>query len=81
MKVYFVRHGSTNSLENNISQPNQEPLNEKGLSQAKELAKRFSHQKIDLIISSSHLRAVQTAQAILPFLHFEKTVQGLPSCS
>lgn len=64
MKIYFVRHGSTDSLEKKISQPNNEGLNQKGQNQAKELAKRFSDTQPDLIISSPHLRAVQTAKAI-----------------
>ncbi|HAP37428.1 hypothetical protein A2574_01810 [Candidatus Shapirobacteria bacterium RIFOXYD1_FULL_38_32] len=64
MKVYFVRHGSTDSLEKKISQPNDEPLNQKGLNQAKGLAERFAKTQLDLIVSSSHLRAVQTAKAI-----------------
>ncbi|MDP2724467.1 MAG: histidine phosphatase family protein, partial [Bacteroidales bacterium] len=64
MKIYFVRHGSTDSLEKRISQPNSEPLNKNGVGQAKELAKRFADTQIDLIISSPHLRALQTAQAI-----------------
>ena len=64
MKIYFVRHGSTDSLEKKISQPDNEPLNERGISQANELGKRFANAKIDLVISSPHLRAVQTAKAI-----------------
>lgn len=64
MKIYFVRHGSTDSLEKKISQPDNEPLNERGISQANELGKRFANTKIDLVISSPHLRAVQTAKAI-----------------
>ncbi len=64
MKIYFVRHGSTDSLEKKISQPNNEPLNQRGLEQANELKKRFANTKLDLIVSSPHLRAVQTAKAI-----------------
>ncbi len=64
MKVYFVRHGSTDSLEKRISQPDDEPLNQKGLDQARELGKRFANTKVDLVISSPHLRAVQTAKMI-----------------
>lgn len=64
MKVYFVRHGSTDQFEKDIAQTDNEPLNQKGLDQAKELAKRFQNTPLDLIISSSHTRAVQTAQAI-----------------
>lgn len=62
--VYFVRHGSTDSLEKGISQPDDEPLNKKGVLQARELGKRFANIKIDLIISSPHLRAVETAREI-----------------
>ncbi len=64
MKVFFVRHGSTDSLEKRISQPDNEPLNSKGLSQAQEVAHRFVKHPLDLVISSPHLRALQTAQAI-----------------
>lgn len=64
MMVYFVRHGSTDSLEKKISQSDNEPLNERGLAQAKELGKRFANTKIDLVISSPHLRAIQTAREI-----------------
>lgn len=64
MKIYFVRHGSTDSLEKKICQSNDEPLNQRGQDQAKELSKRFANTKLDLIISSPHLRAVQTAKAI-----------------
>lgn len=66
MKIYFVRHGSTDSLEKKISQPDDEPLNERGLAQAKELGKRFASVELDLVVSSPHLRAVQTAKAINP---------------
>ena len=64
MKVYFIRHGSTDSLENKISQPDSEPLNQKGIVQAKELGKRFANTTVDLVVSSPHLRAVQTAKEI-----------------
>lgn len=64
MKIYFVRHGSTDSLEKKISQPNDEPLNQRGLDQAEELAKRFAKVQLDLVVSSSHLRALETAKGI-----------------
>jgi broad specificity phosphatase PhoE len=64
MKIYFVRHGSTDSLEQKINQPDDEPLNERGLHQARKLGKRFANTKIDLVISSPHLRAMQTAKEI-----------------
>jgi broad specificity phosphatase PhoE len=64
MKIYFVRHGSTNQYENWICQSDNEPLSQKGKLQAKELATRFKDTQLDLIISSPHARTLETAQAI-----------------
>ena len=64
MKIYFIRHGSTNSLEKNISQSAEEPLSQKGVEEARQLTKRFKSVKIDLVISSSYTRAIQTAKFI-----------------
>jgi len=64
MKIYFVRHGSTDSLEKKVNQFDNEPLNERGRSQAKELGKRFSNTVLDLVISSLHVRALETAKEI-----------------
>ncbi|MFA7301661.1 MAG: histidine phosphatase family protein [Candidatus Shapirobacteria bacterium] len=64
MKVFFVRHGSTDSLEKRISQPNDEPLNGKGVQQSKNLARKFSKTKFDLVISSPHVRALETANIL-----------------
>jgi 2,3-bisphosphoglycerate-dependent phosphoglycerate mutase len=64
MKIYFVRHGSTDSLEKNICQSDNEPLSQKGIEEAKQLAKRFKNIKIDLVISSPYTRAIQTAKYI-----------------
>lgn len=64
MKIYFVRHGSTDSWEKGISQSNEEPLSPIGLIQVQKLAKRLKKINFDLIISSPYLRTVQTAQAV-----------------
>lgn len=64
MKIHFIRHGSTDSLEKKISQPDDEPLNERGVIQARELGKRFVNTQIDLVVSSPHTRAIQTANEI-----------------
>jgi len=64
MKIYFVRHGSTEQFENWKTQSNEEPLSEKGKLQAKELAKRFEKTQLDLIISSPQKRTLETAQEI-----------------
>lgn len=64
MKIYFVRHGLTDAFERFETQRDNEPLNAKGREQAKYLAKRFSGTKLDAIITSSHTRAVETANFI-----------------
>lgn len=64
MKIYFVRHGSTNAFERFETQRSDEPLNAKGREQAKQLANRFSEVKLDAIISSAYIRAVETASFI-----------------
>lgn len=64
MNLYFVRHGATDAHEQFKTQTPEEPLNEKGLNQAKKLADRFNDIKLDLIVSSSYTRALQTANFI-----------------
>jgi len=64
MKLYLVRHGNTDSLDNRIYQSLNTPLNDQGIKQAKALAKRLKDENFDLIISSSLTRAKQTAEII-----------------
>jgi broad specificity phosphatase PhoE len=64
MRIYFVRHGSTDAFERLETQRGDEPLNAKGREQAKQLADRFSDVKLDTIVSSSYTRAVETATFI-----------------
>ena len=64
MKLFLVRHGSTDLVEKRISQYNDTPLNDKGHEQAKSVAQRFENVKLDMIISSPHTRALETAKAI-----------------
>jgi probable phosphoglycerate mutase len=64
MKLYLVRHGNTDSLDNKINQSLDTPLNEQGIKQANALAKRLKNESFDLIISSSLIRAKQTAEII-----------------
>jgi broad specificity phosphatase PhoE len=63
-KVYFVRHGQVQSnITKQIQQPD-ERLTEVGEKQAEYVGKRFKSLGIETIITSSHERALQTAQAI-----------------
>ena len=65
MKIYVARHGQTawNAL-NKTCGTTDLPLNELGLQQAEELADKVEHLGIDLIISSTLIRAQQTAAAV-----------------
>jgi uncharacterized phosphatase len=64
MRIYIIRHGSTDRLEKGICQPDDEPLSETGQKQARALAKRFEGAEIDVLVSSSLKRARETAQGI-----------------
>ena len=64
MKIFLVRHGQTNLNALRVQQHPGAKLSEYGIRQAKNLAKRFYGMKIDLIISSTTERAVQTARII-----------------
>ena len=63
--LYIVRHGETEWNVKKIIQGNEDiPLNKKGESQAKELAKKLRHIKFDVIFSSDLIRAKRTAEII-----------------
>ena len=57
-RIYIVRHCETKG------QPPESQLTEKGLAQAKYLSGFFSNTKIDRIISSPFLRAIQSVEPI-----------------
>jgi len=64
MKLYLVRHGETVGNRANFHQVPETPLTEKGLAQAREVAKRLKKVDADLVYSSTNKRAVQTAEII-----------------
>jgi broad specificity phosphatase PhoE len=68
MKLYFVRHGQTDS---NVGMSTGEPyadhdeaLNKQGVKQANELAEELKDVKFDALISSPLRRAIQTAEIV-----------------
>lgn len=68
MKLYFARHGQTDANANmsggqSIAELD-EPLNQVGIEQAKELAEQLKDVKFDAIISSPLKRARQTAELV-----------------
>lgn len=65
MKLYVVRHGETVENSNNcLCGRINCRLTEKGIEQAKEVAKYFEDKTIDVIVSSPLERCVQTAEII-----------------
>ncbi len=68
MKVYFVRHGQSILNETRDKTATHQfpdtPLSDTGLSQASTVAQRFKSIPLDLILTSSYKRALQTAEAI-----------------
>ncbi|MBL7156390.1 MAG: histidine phosphatase family protein [Candidatus Pacebacteria bacterium] len=64
MKVYFVRHGESEYNVLYLHQHEKVGLSEKGIKQAKILAKRFSKIPINIIYSSPLKRAKQTVEII-----------------
>lgn len=69
IKVIFVRHGQTNqNIEAQASGKNvkerDDPLNQTGIEQAKEVANKLKEYKFDVAVTSPLKRAHQTAQII-----------------
>jgi 2,3-bisphosphoglycerate-dependent phosphoglycerate mutase len=63
-KIYFVRHGETLANRNHIHQGPDEPLSDKGRTQAEAVGEVLKNFNIDTLISSSFVRARQTAEII-----------------
>lgn len=64
MKIYLVRHGESTFNSKGLHQDEFVPLSKKGISQAKEIAKRLKEISIDLIYASPFTRAKETAGII-----------------
>lgn len=63
--IYIVRHGQTDwNIEGRNQGHTDIPLNEKGIKQAEETAKKLKGKNFDLAFSSPLTRAYQTAQII-----------------
>ena len=64
MIIYFVRHGESEGNKKGLHQGPEVPLSEEGIKQAQTLAERLKKHRIDVIYSSSMIRAKQTAKII-----------------
>jgi broad specificity phosphatase PhoE len=62
--ISLVRHGETELNVSRVFQGKDSKLNSDGLEQAKQVGKRFTQNKVDLILASTHERANKTAKII-----------------
>ena len=66
MKLLLVRHGETDwNLARRYQGHSAVPLNQKGIQQAEQLARRLSGEKIHALYSSDSPRALETAKQVL----------------
>lgn len=64
MKLYFIRHGETETNLKKSAVSFNDQLTSVGRKQAELLAERFSHLSIDLVLTSPHKRAKETAEIL-----------------
>ena len=63
-RLYCVRHGHSEENETKIFSAGKASLTQKGVSQARKVATRFSGLSIDFVHSSPYMRALETAKHI-----------------
>lgn len=68
-RVYFVRHGESESNVSRVLKGADSALTDRGRQQSQFLAKRFENIDVDIVIASTYLRTQQTAEI------FAKTLQ------
>ena len=61
---YFVRHGQSEGNEGRVWVDGTSPLSVKGKEQARVVAERFTKLPVDIVVSSSMNRAIETARII-----------------
>ena len=64
MIVYLIRHAESLKNKDGLDRTSETPLSENGHKQAELMAKRINEVQIDIIYSSSYLRARQTAEIV-----------------
>lgn len=68
MVLYVVRHGETQfNVERRYAGQTNVPLNERGIEQARELARKLTEEPFDVIVTSSLLRARMTAEEVAEY--------------
>jgi broad specificity phosphatase PhoE len=72
MKIYIIRHGETTSdIENRFGGDYDDHLTEKGVNQAKDLSAKLADCGIQIIFSSSRIRAKETTEILKGALNCE----------
>ncbi len=64
VRLFIVRHGSTDHLENKQRQTEESSLSQQGLTQVKRIGQRLTDFEIDLFFSSPVKRTEETAETI-----------------
>jgi len=65
MILYVARHGETDyNLTGRYTGSTDVPLNQKGINQAEELARKLKYTRFDVVVSSPLLRAAKTAEIV-----------------
>lgn len=75
LKIYLIRHGETDwNKALRIQGRENIPLNSHGIEQAEECGRAFQKLKIDCIVSSPLIRAVQTAEEIAKYVGVKEVI-------
>ncbi|KKQ56682.1 MAG: phosphoglycerate mutase [Parcubacteria group bacterium GW2011_GWA2_38_13] len=65
MKIYIIRHGeSTSDIKEKYDGDYDDHLTDKGLKEAETIAKKLLDSKIQIIFSSSKIRAIETSEIL-----------------
>ncbi len=75
VRIYLIRHGETDwNKELRIQGREDIPLNSHGIEQAEECGRAFQPLKIDCIVTSPLIRAVQTAKEIAKYVGVKEVI-------
>lgn len=70
MKIYLIRHGeSVSDVKQRYEGNYDDPLTKKGEAEAKEIAQKLLNKGVEMIFSSTRLRAAETANIIQAMLN------------
>jgi len=83
IKIYIVSNGETDFNNETLIQPDNTPLNQNGIEQAKKTGKYLNNRKdkIDFILSSPLERSKQTAEIIAKEINYTSTIAYDPNLS